>query len=244
VNIMEQHHIPYGDQIIPFEVERKNVKNVNLNIKPDMTVTVSANEEVPIDFIEKYVRGKASWIAKHLGQFDKVQPQQRSEREYVSGESYKYLGRQYRLRVRQIDEAEYVKYLRGFLYLYVKDPTDYKKKETLMQEWYRNRARKIFHESLDKVYPKLQKYKVPYPEIQIRSMKARWGSCLVDFDTIILNFDLIKAPKICIDYVVLHELIHFKNNDHSDHFYKMLYSLMPDWEKRKAILDEETVRDV
>lgn len=75
-------------------------------------------------------------------------------------------------------------------------------------------------------------------------MKARWGSALTDKKTILLNAELIKDPKYCIDYVVLHELIHFKYNNHSEKFYQMLYSLMPDWEKRKAILDEEIVKDL
>ena len=75
-------------------------------------------------------------------------------------------------------------------------------------------------------------------------MKARWGSALTDKKTILLNAELIKDPKYCIDYVVLHELIHFKYNNHSEKFYQMLYSLMPDWEKRKKILDEEIVKDL
>ena len=75
-------------------------------------------------------------------------------------------------------------------------------------------------------------------------MKARWGSALLDSNTILLNTELVKAPKHCIDYVIVHELIHFKYNDHSESFYKMLYSLMPDWEKRKAILDEEIVKEL
>ena len=82
------------------------------------------------------------------------------------------------------------------------------------------------------------------PELDIRLMKARWGSALVDQNKIILNSELIKAPKYCIDYVVLHELIHFKYNNHSDNFYRMLYTLMPDWEKRKEILDEEVAREL
>lgn len=94
------------------------------------------------------------------------------------------------------------------------------------------------------MYPLIQKYEVEKPCIEIRTMKARWGSALLDKNTILLNSELIKAPKFCIDYVILHELIHFKYNDHSDNFYNMLYSLMTDWEMRKAILDEEVVKDL
>lgn len=241
---MEKHSIEYGNQIIEFTIERKNVKNVNLNIKPDMSVEVSAHKEVPLNFIYDFVRGKSSWITKHVNKFGIVQPFKQSEREYVSGESFKYLGKQYRLRVHKTEEEELVKYFRGFIYVYVKDTKDYKRKANLLDNWYREKAFRVFQASLDKNYPLMQKYGVEKPSLDLRLMKARWGSALLDSKTILLNSELIKAPKHCIDYVIVHELIHFKYNDHSENFYKMLYSLMPDWEKRKAILDEEIVKDL
>jgi predicted metal-dependent hydrolase len=240
---MEMHQIEYGNQTIEFYIQRKNVKNVNLNIKPDMTITVSAHEKVPLDFIYNFVREKGAWILKQVKSFESVQPYKQSEREYVSGETFKYLGKQYRLRVREAEE-ESVKYFRGFIYLFVKDINDKRRKAKLLDEWYRSKAWKVFNESLDKLYPLVQKYDIEKPTINVRTMKARWGSCLTHSNTILLNTELIKAPKYCIDYVVLHELIHFKYNNHSENFYKMLYSLMPDWERRKAILDEEIVRDL
>jgi len=241
---MNKHHIHYGDQTIEFFISRKNVKNVNLNVKPDQTIEVSASDEVPLQFIYDLVKDKAEWILKHVQQFEEVQPYERSDREYVSGESFRYLGKQYRLRVRETDEEEIVKYFRGFIYCYVKDTNNYQRKEKLMDDWYRRRAEKIYQESLNKQYPYLQKYDVEKPKIDLRQMKARWGSALIDTNTILLNTKLIKAPKYCIDYVILHELIHFKYNDHSENFYNMLYSLMPDWEKRKKILDEEIVKEL
>lgn len=240
---MEKHQIEYANKIIDFVVKRKKVKNVNLNIKPDMTIEVTANDRVPLDFICDFVKTKGAWILKNVKTFQDVQPYRQSEREYVSGETFKYLGKQYRLRVIQEDE-EKVKYFRGFIYLYVKDTENVNRKAKLIDEWYREKAQKTFHESLAKMFPLVQKYGVDKPNIDLRSMKARWGSALTEKNTILLNTELIKAPKYCIDYVVLHELIHFKYNDHSDNFYKMLYSLMPDWEKRKAILDEEVVKDL
>ena len=240
---MEKHQIEYANKIIDFVVKRKKVKNVNLNIKPDMTIEVTANDRVPLDFIFDFVKTKGAWILKNVKTFKDVQPYRQSEREYVSGETFKYLGKQYRLRVIQ-EEEEKVKYFRGFIYLYVKDTENVNRKAKLIDEWYREKAQKTFHESLAKMFPLVQKYGVDKPNIDLRSMKARWGSALTEKNTILLNTDLIKAPKYCIDYVVLHELIHFKYNDHSDNFYKMLYSLMPDWEKRKAILDEEVVKDL
>lgn len=241
---MEKHQIEYANKIIDFVVKRKKVKNVNLNIKPDMTIEVTANDRVPLDFICDFVKTKGAWILKNVKTFKDVQPYRQSEREYVSGETFKYLGKQYRLRVQKATEEEMVKYFRGFIYLYVKDTDNVIRKAKLLDEWYREKAQMIFDQSLEKMYPMVQKYGVVKPEIDVRLMKARWGSALTDKNTILLNSELIKAPKNCIDYVVLHELIHFKYNDHSENFYQMLYSLMPDWEKRKAILDEEVVKDL
>lgn len=241
---MEKHQIEYANNIIDFIIKRKKVKNVNLNVKPDMTIEVTANDKVPLDFISDFVKSKGSWILKNVGEFKDVQPLKQSEREYVSGETFKYLGKQYRLRVQQSMKDEIVKYFRGFIYLYVKNTENVSRKAKLMDEWYREKAQMTFNESLEKVYPWVQKYGVKKPNVDVRIMKARWGSALTEKNTILLNAELIKAPKYCIDYVVLHELIHFKYNDHSENFYQMLYSLMPDWEKRKAILDEEVVKDL
>lgn len=241
---MEKHQIVYANKIIDFSLKRKKVKNVNLHVKPDMTIEVTASERVPIEFIMDFVKSKGSWILKNVGNFKDVQPLRQSEREYVSGETFKYLGKQYRLRVQKTTDVDKVKYFRGFIYLYVKDTDNVDRKAKLMEEWYRKRANIIFNESLEKMYSLIQKYGVEKPNIDVRLMKARWGSALIDNNTILLNSELIKAPKYCIDYVVLHELIHFKYNNHSEKFYQMLYSLMPDWEKRKNILDEEIVKDL
>lgn len=240
---MEKHQIHFGNQPIDFWIERKDVKNVNLNIKPDMSVQISANEKVPLSFIYDFVKSKGSWILKNVKQFEDVLPHKQSEREYVSGESFKYLGKQYRLRVEQSAE-EAVKYFRGFIYLQTQNPTNFSKKEKLMDAWYKEKAYKIFGESLNKMSALMNKYGVEKPELEIRVMKARWGSAQVDNNTILINTELIKAPKYCIDYVILHELIHFKYNNHSESFYNMLITLMPDWEKRKKILDEEIVREL
>ncbi|MEC5231983.1 M48 family metallopeptidase [Bacillus licheniformis] len=241
---MEKHQIEYANRVIDFVLKRKNVKNVNLNVKPDMTIEVTANDRVPLDFISDFVKSKGSWILKNVGQFKDVQPLKQSEREYVSGETFRYLGKQYRLRVQKATEEETVKYFRGFIYLYVKDTGNVSRKAKLMDEWYREKAQKTYNESLEKMYSLVQKYGVEKPDVDVWLMKARWGSALTEKNVILLNAELIKAPKYCIDYVVLHELIHFKYNNHSENFYQMLFSLMPDWEKRKAILDEEIVKDL
>lgn len=240
---MEKHSIKYGNKVIEFELVRKNVKNINLNVKPDMTVVISANNMVPIDYILKFVREKAPWIVKKVAYFKDVQPEQCTEKEYISGESFKYLGKQYRLRVDEAEE-ESVKYFQGFIELRIKDKKNHAKKEMLINEWFKEKAVLNFAESLKRVFPLVEKYGVKKPDIQIRTMKARWGSCIKDKNTIMINYELIKAPKFCIDYVVLHELVHFIHRNHDVDFYNFMTSLMSDWKQRKEILDEEVVREL
>jgi predicted metal-dependent hydrolase len=240
---MEKHTITYKSQNLEFELIRKNVKNINLNTKPDMTITISANEKVPLDYIKSFVKDKAPWIMKNISYFKDVQSEIHIKKDYVSGESFKYLGKQLRLRVQEAEKEE-VKYYRGFIYLSVNDKEDYKKKDFLMSKWYRGKATIIFEESLDKMYQLIEKYEIKKPSISIRTMKARWGSCIKDKNIVLLNYELIKAPKYCIDYVVLHELIHFKFRNHDKEFYSFMTALMPDWKKRKDILDEEVVRNL
>ena len=240
---MTRHMVSYGDKKIYFDLERKNVKNMNLNIRPDMSIGVSANDSVPLESIKEFVKGKGPWILKNIKYFKEFKPESKPEKEYVSGESFKYLGKQYRLRVRK-SEMETVKYFRGFIYLYVKDSSDFKNKEKLFKKWIEEKAHLHFNESLDRMLTLIKNYKISKPEIKIREMKARWGSCHRNDKIILLNSELIKAPKHCIDYVVLHELIHFKYKNHDVRFYTFLTSLMPDWEKRKKILDEEVVMNL
>ncbi|OEF97569.1 M48 family metallopeptidase [Desulfuribacillus alkaliarsenatis] len=242
---MEKHSVTYGTKEIQFQLIRKNIKNINLNVKPDMSISISASGKVPLDYIYQFVKEKAPWIVRNVGFFKEVQAEHTSIKEYVSGESFKYLGKQYRLKVIESDaEVESVKYYRGFIELKVKDKKNHAKKEKLVTAWFKEKAELNFADSLNRVYPIIEKQGVPKPEIQIRTMKARWGSCIKDKNIIVLNFELIKAPKFCIDYVVLHELIHFKYQNHDATFYELLTLLMPDWKQRKAILDEEVVREL
>lgn len=239
--LMEKHSTIYGNKVIEFEVIRKNIKNINLNVKPDMTVVISANDKVPLDYILKFVKEKSPWIVKKVGYFKEVQPEQTTVKDYISGESFKYLGKQYRLRVEE-SEDETVRYFQGFIELNVKDKSDRIRKEKLINGWFKEKTIINFEASLKRVYPIVEKHGIKKPEIQIRLMKARWGSCIKDKNIIMLNNELIKAPKFCIDYVILHELLHFKHRNHDPEFYNFLTSLMPDWKQRKEILDEEVVR--
>ena len=236
---MDTHKVAYGDKTIAFELERKKMKTVRLRIRPDGRVIVSANPKVPHSFIEGFVREKGHWINRKLKQF-KDTANLNGHREYVSGETVRYLGRQYRLKVFESDEEE-VKYYRGYIHIYVRDKNNYSRKEELYEHWLKKKAKEAIHDSLDRIYPRLEKHNIAKPTLTVRRMSSRWGSCSANKGKITINIQLVKAPKACIDYVILHELIHFKHPNHNKNFYIFLTNLMPDWKQRKAILDSEIV---
>ncbi len=237
------HELEYGKHKIAYTLMRKDVKNININLKPSLIIEVSANKDVPEEKIHSFVKKKASWILKNTNYFKKTLSDFKHDREYVSGETFKYLGRQYRLKVIKAKD-EIVKCQRGYLNLYVSDKDNQLRKTELVKEWYKEKTIKVFNQSLDKIYKLVSKYGIEKPNIILRPMKARWGSCVFSKNKIILNTELIDAPKFCIDYVILHELIHFKHQSHDKNFYKLMDTLMPDWKKRKEILDMEVVKNL
>ena len=237
------YSIDNGESKIYFEVKRKKVKNINLRINHKLEITVSANNHVPIHYIKEFVSSKAKWIEKNLNYYENIERTNQDKKENVNGESLRYLGRDYRLKVFKSSD-EYVKYFRGSIHLYTKDLEDTQKKENVINRWYKQRSEIIFKESLEKMYELVKLSDIKFPKLNIRKMKSRWGTCYYKNNKIIINSVLIKAPKDCIDYVILHELIHFKHNKHDNDFYKLLSILMPDWKDRKRILDEVVAKEL
>jgi predicted metal-dependent hydrolase len=232
---MEQHTVTCEDQVITFLLVRKNVKNVNLKVRPDSTVVVSAGSMVPREFIEQLIREKARWISKTRNRFEERHSRQ-VELQYISGEIIYYLGRQYRLMVLPTKNREKVFIDGDDLALLVRDGSDFTRREKLIKLWYKEQAKIIFNDSLERMYPKVAGYGIDKPSITIRAMKTRWGSCSWKKRKITLNTELMKTPQSCIDYLVLHELAHFKHRNHDTAFYAFLSSIMPEWKEHKLHL--------
>lgn len=241
---MMMWQVSYGERQIKFEVIRKDVKHINLTVQPNQHIFVSANKNVEVDEIKSFVRSKGRWITSKLNYFQRTAPYEKIPREYVTGETFWYLGRQYRLKVFATDAEEFVRYFRGTIEMYVRDMDEFQVKEELMTEWYEQRQEIVFTEALNRMHELVRIYNIERPQLETRQMKLRWGSYIPRGNKIILNKDLIIAPRFCIDYVVLHELLHFKYPDHDFNFFNQLQLLMPDWRERKRILDEEVAREV
>lgn len=231
---MTLHTIDYGTTTIEYELLHTARKTLGITVHPDKRVTVRAPLGATTADVEAVLRKRGGWIVKKQQGFEKYLPMV-PPRRYVSGETHLYLGRRYRLKVIEGQE-EGVKLTRGWFYLHVRDTADLERKEELMTEWYRGRAREIFAERLDACYPRAERFGIPYPEMKIRMMKKRWGSCTAE-GTVLLNLRLVQVPKACIDYVIVHELAHLKEHHHNRAFYGLLERMMPDWRERREELN-------
>lgn len=222
---------------ICYHLERKNVKNLNLRVRKDGSVFVSANEMVPFEEIDKFIHSKASYILKAIDHFREMAQYKPQPKQYVSGETFYIQGRGLRLQVSQ-SEKDAISTDGIYIFLVVKDANDIEKKRRLVTRFLDQQCKTIFGEILDELYPPLQKYGIGKPSLRIRDMETRWGSCLTKKHIITLNKRLLEAPRNCIEYVVMHELCHFMHPNHSKHFYAFLSMLMPDWKERKQFLDK------
>jgi len=230
------HTITYGKQKIDFLLELACRKTLKISVHPDLSVMVKAPAGISMDSILEKVNKRASWIVKQQNFFRSLPPPV-PERQYISGETHLYLGRQYRLKILE-EEDERVRLKGGYIEISVKDRTDRDRIKKFLDEWYLSHAGKKFYERLEECYEKVKKYGIKHlPIMGIRKMKTRWGSCTKK-RKITLNSDLIKAPTHCIDYVITHELCHLKYHSHKKRFYGLLSRIMPDWKERKKRLEQ------
>ena len=222
--------------VISYEFERKRVKNINLRVRHDCTVHVSASPHVSVQFADDFVRKNAQFVFRALARYKNTVRANESRHRYVSGESIPVLGRALRLSVesarRNSVESDGV-----FLYLRVRDTEDTALKARVLQRWLLAECKTVFSRIMQTVYPVFEKYGIVFPQLKIRAMKSRWGSCTPAKKCITLNSALFSYPERCIEYVVMHEFCHFIHANHSKRFYELLTVLMPDWKERKKLLE-------
>jgi predicted metal-dependent hydrolase len=226
--------ISYGGAEISYGIIYSARKTMEIAVKPDCSVLVRAPFHTEADFIEKRLQKRAVWILRQIQHFERFQPLT-PERCYVNGETHLYLGRQYRLKIVKGDENA-VCLSRGIFRVTTKNEPSPAIVKKLLQDWYAKKAAEIFTESLERYWPHFSKFKVVKPQLRLRRMKRRWGS-MSGRGIMTLNTELIKAPKECIDYVVIHELCHLIHRNHGPGFYRLLALIIPDWEKKKQKLE-------
>lgn len=234
--VQRQQSVLFGQTEIAYRVNASDRRTLAIHVYPDGQVVVDAPIDASNEAIAEKVKKRASWIFKQQTLFA-AYPPALLQRQYVSGETHRYLGRQYRLLVIQGAEDK-VKLAQGRLVVEAADPESTEKVRKLLQDWYRLRAKAVFAERYNCCVGLVAKLDINHHQgFQLRFMPKRWGSCTSQ-GHIILNPKLIAAPKDCIDYVITHELCHLKERNHSQAFYRLLGSAMKDWQLRKKKLNE------
>ena len=230
-----RHAILYAGKSIPFHLVYSNRKSLEIAVAPDNSVSVKAPLGTDEMLIEQYVHKHARWISRQIRYFTQYEPRT-PKRRFVGGESHLYLGRKYRLKIRQSD-TEGVLLKHGYFHITSFDAGS-EHVAALLNAWYRRRAEICFSQVLEDCWNRhhFQSTGAEKPALKIRAMKTRWGS-LSRKGGMTLNLELVKAPSACIEYVIVHELCHLLHLNHGKEFYNLLERLLPDWEKRKHALE-------
>jgi len=239
---VETYGFVYGDVHVPYRVKRLNSavgksRKVSIRVHPDSQVVVSAPEDAQNQDIHDAVMKRAKWIYDSLQSFIEQRVHVQT-RHYVSGEMQFYLGRRYVLKIVEDPEAAArVKMERGKLLVCLPEIQADKAERVreLVKQWYRHRAQHIFKARLELLLPQVR-WVTEMPDFRILSMEKQWGSCSVR-GTLMLNPHLVKAPRDCIDYVILHELCHIQEHNHGERFYRLMGQVMPEWKSVKQRLD-------
>ncbi len=236
---MEQEYIEINKQKIYFTIQRKKIKNINLRVNIDKKVYISVPFDMSIDTIKEFIVKKHKWINKQIEYYETFS-EIKENINFENGETVFILGKQYLMNI-VADDKNSIELKGKYIKIHVKEKYISNKKylNKIYDEWLRNYAMSVYKEISAEFEKKLKRHKVKNPQIIIRKMNKRWGSCLANENKIILNLKLIKTPICCVEYVILHELCHFKYQNHSKQFYNHVNVFMPDWEERKKILDEE-----
>ncbi|MEM6395371.1 MAG: SprT family zinc-dependent metalloprotease [Bacteroidota bacterium] len=233
------HYIDYGSVRIEFELRYAERRTLDIAVQPDRQVLVIAPLDSSVDRIYAKVRKRASWILKQQRFFLTFEPR-RPSRKYISGETHLYLGRQYRLKVYRT-EAEFVKLKGKYFEVSISDRLDFygqRQVEALLNNWYHQRAMIKFPELAKPYLRRFERLGARPTEIHLRKMDKRWGSCTPS-GKLILNTELIQAPRGCIEYVIVHELCHLLHPNHGAAFRALQEEEFPLWEKWKRVLEEK-----
>ncbi len=223
---------------LDIQLQRKAIKHLHISVMPpDGRIRVAAPELMTETAIRMAVIHRIPWIRKQQANFAKQVRQ--STREMNNGETHYLWGRRYRLEVIELaasqNTANRVKLKAGKLILTVTTGTSTADKLKLLNEYYRTRLKARIPELINKWSEHIE---VTVAGWQVQKMKTKWGSCNIEEGRILLNLELAKKPLPCLEYIIVHELLHFKERQHNDRFKALLDTYMPDWRSRRDLLNQ------
>jgi len=219
---------------IDVQIVRKDIKNLHLSVCPPLgNVRVAVPKHVTDDNVRLAVISRLSWIKKQQLDF-KEQPRQ-SERQYISGECHYFLGMAYRLELIDQNGKHEIKLQKsGKFKMFVRPGTSIANKEKLLNSWYREQLKQKIPELLEKWQPIIGEKAEDWG---IKKMKTKWGSCNIEERRIWLNLELAKKPPACLEYILVHELLHLLERNHNEGFKNLLDQFLPDWQARQRLLN-------
>jgi predicted metal-dependent hydrolase len=228
--------IELGD--IPVDVVLKDIKNVHLSVYPPAgRVRISAPKHMSLDTIRVFAISKLDWIKQQQA---KLREQQReAPRDYVDRESHYVWGKRYLLTVTESDQPPSIELKHRRMLLQVRPGTDEGKRQALVEEWYREQLKEAVPPLLARWQPLLG---VSVERWFVQRMKTKWGSCNHHSRTIRLNTELAKKPPECLEYIVVHELVHLLEPTHNARFIALMDQFMPKWQFHRQVLNRLPVR--
>lgn len=221
---IERRHIEVGGLAV--EVVHKEIKNLHVGVYPPLgRVRVAAPVHLDDEAVRLALVSRLGWIRRRQREFARQDRQ--SQREMVSGESHYFQGRRYLLEVKESGGTPGVRLVGHTpMELRVAPGSDRDQREAVLQRWYRRQLRALVPPLLAKWEPPVGK---SVADVRIKRMKTRWGSCNVDARRIWLNLELIKKPVTCLEYVLVHEMVHLRERHHTEQFQQWMDRLMPTW---------------
>ena len=225
----------YGKKKVAYSVSRRERSTLEISVYPDCSVEVVAPLDASDEAIASRVKRRLKWIIRQQRGFENFYPKP-TPREYISGESWLYQGRQYRLKVIEKEGPPKVALRRPVLAVETPNRQDRTTIKNELDKWYRKRAQERFEIRYEVCSKEVLAYGIDAPTMHLQRMAKRWGSYSPS-GRILLNPELVKAPTECIDYVILHELCHVKYRGHDKQFYQLLKRIVPDWLRLKYRLE-------
>ena len=220
---------------IPYKLIREKRKTLAIHVLPDTSVIIKSPNKTKDEEIRDFLYRKRRWIEKQIAFFKECR---RTNGEFVSGAEYFFLGKQYQIIIKKAELREYVELEHCKLIIHNLFTKKTERSADIFHKWLKEETEKQFSLMLEKC---LQKFpEMPMPNLKIRFLRRRWGSFSAQ-NNMTLNADLIAVDKQYIEYVITHELCHYYHMNHSQAFYKLLESKIPDWKVLKIKLEKSPI---
>lgn len=223
---------------IPVDIVLKEIKNIHLSVYPPTgRVRISAPSHMNIDTIRLYAISRLGWIKKQQA---KLSAQERdTPREYLNRESHYLWGKRYLLKIIEREAPPFVDLQHSTILLYIRPEAGQEKKQLELDEWYRKLLKKAISEL---VLSWEKKIGVRVNEVGIRKMKTKWGTCNREAGRIWINLELAKKPEECLEYIVVHEMVHLLERHHNERFVSLMDNFMPKWRSLRDDLNRLPVK--